>query len=187
MFDKIFTIFGKKKTEQPQNSGQINQNLQNLIKDALTEDNVSTLSKLVAIHGVPAIRMEDNPDELTTLHWAAAFGALKSVDYLMSNTVQADPRATRGNNFTPLHSAAMNGHAAICQALLDAGAEINVQTEPQGYAPLHSAAFGGHIKAIKVLLSHRANCKLRNYRDEQPADTAKRQGQTKAAQLLEAN
>ena len=87
--------------------------------------------------------MEDNPDELTTLHWAAASGALKSVDYLMSHAVQADPRAARGNNFTPLHGAAMNGHTAICQALLNAGAEINIQTEPQGYAPLHSAAFGG--------------------------------------------
>lgn len=61
----------------------------------------------------------------------------------------------------------------------------NVQTDPQGYAPLHSAAFAGHIKAIRLLLGHGADRTLENYRNERPADTARRTGRTEAIRLLE--
>ena len=106
--------------------------------------------------------------------------------FLLAQPVGADPRAARNNNFTPLHSAAMQGHAAVCEVLIGAGAEVNVQTDPQGYAPLHSAAFAGHIGAIRVLLAHGANRGLVNYRGERPADTARRTGQLEAADVLEA-
>lgn len=80
----------------------------------------------------------------------------------------------------------MNGHAAVCASLLHAGAVVNAQTDPQGYSPLHSAAFAGHLDAIRVLLAHGADRGLTNYRGERPADTARRQGQTVAAQFLDA-
>jgi ankyrin repeat protein len=47
------------------------------------------------------------------------------VRFLLASPVGADPRAARNNNFTPLHSAAMQGHAAVCEILIGAGAEVN--------------------------------------------------------------
>lgn len=156
------------------------------VQQAAMAGDVAALEKLVATHGGAAIRLDGDPMELTALHWAAAGGSTEAVRFLLAEPVNADPRAARNNNFTPLHSAAMHGHAAVCEILLGAGADVNVQTNPQGYAPLHSAAFAGHIAAIRVLLAHGAKRELRNYRNERPADTARRTGQTETAQMLEA-
>jgi ankyrin repeat protein len=156
------------------------------VKSAAIVGGVAALARLVGVHGGSAVRVDGNPQELTALHWAAASGVVEAVDYLLAPPVQADPRAARINNFTPLHAAAMQGHAAVCEALLKAGASADVQTDPQGYAPLHSAAFAGHVEAIRVLLAHGADRGLVNYRGERPADTARRTGQEEAARVLEA-
>ena len=156
------------------------------VKNAAIAGDVAALTRLVAAHGGPAIRMDSDPAELTTLHWAAASGSVEAVRFLLAAPVEADPCAARNNNFTPLHSAAMQGHAAVCELLIGAGAAVNVQTNPQGYAPLHSAAFAGHVEAIRVLLSHGADRGLVNYRGERPADTARRTGQAEAVRVLEA-
>jgi ankyrin repeat protein len=154
------------------------------VKNAAVAGDVARLRQLAVTHGGAAIRLDSDPAELTALHWSAASGNVEAVHFLLAPPVGADPRAARINNFTPLHSAAMQGQAAVCEVLIGAGAEINVQTDPQGYAPLHSAAFAGHMEAIRVLLAHGADRGLINYRGERPADTARRQGQTAAAQLL---
>jgi len=156
------------------------------VKEAATAGHVSALAKLLAAHGGAALRMDGVPAELTSLHLAAASGSVEAVRFLLAPPVESDARAARINNFTPLHSAAMQGHAAVCELLLAAGAEVNIQTKPQGYAPLHSAAFAGHIETIRVLLAHGADRALVNYRNELPADTARRTGQAEAARVLEA-
>ncbi len=155
------------------------------VQAAAKAGDVATLTRLVADHGGLAVRLDGDPGELTALHWAAASGVVDAVRYLLASPVLADPRAARNNDFTPLHSAAMLGHAAVCEALLEAGADVNAQTRPQGYAPLHSAAFAGHVEAIRVLLAHGADRGLLNYRGERPADTACRTGQAEAVQVLE--
>lgn len=159
--------------------------LEATILQVIKQGDLSQLEALVVEHGAEAIRADTNPEELTALHWAAGAGDLKIVRYLMSDAIQADPRATRINNFTPLHTAAMQGRAEVCQELLEAGVEVNIQTVPQGYAPLHSAAYGGHLEAIKVLLAYGANLELRNYRDERPIDTAQRQNQEEVVIFLQ--
>lgn len=156
------------------------------VKKAATAGDVAALTKLLSTHGGSALRLEGNPTDLTSLHLAAASGNVEAVRFLLAPPIGCDPRAARINNFTPLHSAAMQGHAAVCELLLAAGADVNVQTQPQGYAPVHSAAFAGHIEAIRVLLAHGADRALVNYRNERPADTARRTGQSEAARVLEA-
>lgn len=155
------------------------------VKNAAIAGDVAALNHLVATHGGPAVRLDGDPAELTALHWAAASGSVEAVRLLLAMPVGGDPRAARNNNFTPLHSAAMQGHAAVCEVLLQAGAGVNVQTDPQGYAPLHSAAFAGHVEAIRVLLAHGADRALVNYRNERPVDTARRTGQAGAVRVLE--
>ncbi|MBL8817726.1 MAG: ankyrin repeat domain-containing protein [Planctomyces sp.] len=155
------------------------------VRIAAFTGNVAAIKELVAEHGPALVRLDTDPDELTTLHLASAGGHVEVVQYLLSPPVQADPCAARNNNFTPLHSAAMHGHSLVCEMLIKAGADVNTQTNPQGYAPLHSAAFAGHVATIELLLRNGANRTLLNYRDEEPADTARRTGQAKAAELLD--
>lgn len=155
------------------------------VRIAAVAGDVAALTRLVSIHGVTAVRADSDPAELTTLHWGSASGNIDALRFLLEPPVNADPKAARNNNFTPLHSAAMQGHGAVCELLIVAGADVNVQTDPQGYAPLHSAAFAGHVEAIRILLAHGADRTLINYRNETPADTARRTGQIAAIQLLE--
>jgi ankyrin repeat protein len=157
------------------------------VYSAATAGDITALEKLISSYGAAAVRADHDPGELTALHWAAAAGNLDAVRFLLAPPVSADATAPRINNFTPLHSAAMQGHAAVCKLLIDAGSPVNAQTAPQGYAPLHSAAFAGHIEAIEVLLKHGADVTLRNYRNERPADTALRTGQSEAARMLAPN
>ena len=156
------------------------------LKTAAITGDVAALKQLTDAHGGTIVRLDTDPAELTSLHWAAASGNVEAVRFMLAPPVGADPGAARNNNFTPLHSAAMQGHAAACELLLAAGAGVNIQTDPQRYAPLHSAAFAGHIDAIRVLLDHGADRGLVNYRNERPADTARRTGQEEAARVLEA-
>jgi uncharacterized protein len=155
------------------------------ILDAVKRGNLRQLQVLAKVHGAKAIRADTNPQQLTALHIAAAAGHLSVVCYLLSDAIKADPRAKRINNFTPLHAAAMQGHADVCKELLAAGADVNISTIPQGYAPLHSAAYGGHLETIKILLAYGANTELRNYRNERPIDTAKRQKQYEVEMFLQ--
>lgn len=155
------------------------------VRSAASAGNVAALKELVALHGPILVRLDGDPTELTALHLASASGNVEAVRFLLGSPVQADPCAARNNNFTPLHAAAMQGHAIICEILIGAGADVNVQTDPQGYAPLHSAAFAGHVDAIRVLLEHGADRRLVNYRNEQPADTAQRTRQVEAVRVLQ--
>jgi ankyrin repeat protein len=156
------------------------------VEAAATRGDVEALRRLLAAHGAAAIRLDADPEELTTLHLAAASGIVAAVEFLLAPPVEADARATRDNQFTPLHSAAMFGHTEVCELLLGTGADVNAQTDPQGYAPLHSAAFAGHVETIRVLLAHGGDCSLLNYRGEKPADTARRTGQMAAVGVLDA-
>lgn len=162
-----------------------NRKLRKLIIDACENGDLEHLKTLTASNGPAAILLDDDPSRLTALHHAAAGGSLEVVGFLLAAPVRADPSASRRNNFTPLHAAAMFGHTAVCEALIAAGADVNTQTQPQGYSPLHSAAFEGHEKTIALLLQHGADPTLLNHREERPADTAKRTGKHSASRLLE--
>ena len=154
-----------------------------VIQAAMTGD-LAVLRRIAKQHGVTAVKAEGDPDELTTIHVAAAAGHEDIVRFLLSDEIRADPRTATDNNFTPLHAAAMQGNARICQLLLDHGADPNMQTDPQGYLPLHSAAWGGHVEAVQVLLECGARTDLHNYRGEIPLKTARRQKRTAVVELL---
>ena len=54
------------------------------------------------------------------------------------------PNLTDDTGKTPLHHAALYGHATPLQLLLEAGAAKDAPGS-HGWAPLHLAAFGGHL------------------------------------------
>lgn len=123
------------------------------------------------------------PGDLSALMVAGAAGHADLVSLLLARG--GAPTERRGNAFTALHAAAMAGQDAVVARLLQAGADPNARTDPQRYSPLHSAAFGGHEAAVRLLVDAGAMLGVRNYRDETPADTARRTGKLATAALLD--
>lgn len=70
----------------------------------------------------------------------------------------ADPNAPKDN--PPIFWAAYIGDADLVEALLSAGAEVNVFDEDLGVTPLHTAAFRGHADVVRVLVAHGADVNL---------------------------
>jgi len=141
--------------------------------------------KLATEIGKEKIKCNSNQEELASIHWAAGSGNIEIVKYLLSDEVNECADLTRSNNFSPLHAASMNGFTKIVELLIEKGANVNIQTDPQKYAPIHSASFGGHLETIKVLVKNGADLSLINYRNELPIDTARRQNQLEIIKYFE--
>eukprot|EP00898_Chlorokybus_atmophyticus_P000139 jgi/Chlat1/1125/Chrsp111S08642 len=77
---------------------------------------------------------------------AASAGDVAKVKRLLKGG--ADPNGSGGGGHTPLHYAALAGHADICRALLAAGADPNARTAAGGATPLHRAALKGHAECL---------------------------------------
>ena len=61
------------------------------------------------------------------------------------------PQETDGNGNTPLHCAALGGHAEVAQLLVDAGADLEALNN-EGDRPLHLGAGAGNLVCLKLLL-----------------------------------
>ncbi|XP_035800918.2 ankyrin repeat domain-containing protein 27 isoform X1 [Amphiprion ocellaris] len=66
------------------------------------------------------------------------------------------------DGFTPLHVAALHGHAALAALLIRHGASVNARTN-QSATPLHLASQNSHIQVVRFLLE--CNAKL-NKKDQ---------------------
>lgn len=53
--------------------------------------------------------------------------------------------------FTPLHTAAAEGHPEVCKISIDNNFNKN-KTSSGGWTPLHHSAFNGHLEVCKILL-----------------------------------
>jgi len=100
----------------------------------------------------------------------------------------ADPCvASRGQSFTPLHSAvatdAGTADAEIVRMLLDGGADPNAQNRADG-TPLHTAAYTGDREILELLLAYGADPSIANERDLTPLDLARERGQVEVAAVL---
>ena len=61
---------------------------------------------------------------------------------------------------TCLHTAAQNGHLAICRLLLDKGAQLEAK-DSIGYTPLFYAAGEGHVEIVCLLCDRGADVEAR--------------------------
>jgi len=61
---------------------------------------------------------------------------------------------------TPLHHAAHTGHAAICELLINSGAQVDA-VDIGNQTPMHLAAERGHSSVISVLVKKHANLAAR--------------------------
>ncbi|XP_061535354.1 caskin-2-like isoform X2 [Phycodurus eques] len=99
----------------------------------------------------------------TPLDLACEFGRVAVVQLLLSSNMCAamlEPKPSDPNGVSPLHLAAKNGHIDVIRLLIQAGIEINRQSE-SGTA-LHQAALCGKTEVVRLLLESGISAGVRN-------------------------
>ena len=127
--------------------------------------------------------LQADGDGLTPLHKAVSADDIAAVKRLLASGADARAATTLGH-VTPLALAATNGDAAIIQALLNAGAAVDV-TNADGDTPLMLAAASGSTDAIKALLDKGAAINAKEpVRGETPLMFAAGRNRADAVKLL---
>ena len=83
----------------------------------------------------------------------------------MANTIR------QKDSWTPLHGAACNGNTESVRLLIEAGADVDVQSCNQSTA-LHCSAEDGNAAIVSLLLSANANPNLKDFKGKTPLDWA---------------
>ncbi|XP_049576819.1 caskin-1 isoform X3 [Syngnathus scovelli] len=99
----------------------------------------------------------------TPLDLACEFGRVAVVQLLLSSNMCAamlEPKPSDPNGVSPLHLAAKNGHMDVIRLLIQAGIDINRQSE-SGTA-LHQAALCGKTEVVRLLLESGISAGVRN-------------------------
>ncbi|XP_047221868.1 caskin-1 isoform X2 [Girardinichthys multiradiatus] len=99
----------------------------------------------------------------TPLDLACEFGRVTVVQLLLSSNMCAamlEPKPSDPNGVSPLHLAAKNGHIDVIRLLIQAGIDINRQSEC-GTA-LHQAALCGKTEVVRLLLDSGISAGVRN-------------------------
>jgi ankyrin repeat protein len=63
-------------------------------------------------------------------------------------------RGTHGSGFSALHVACKSGAVCTARVLLDRGADVSMQSVPNGNTPLHIAACAGQEDIVRLLLMY---------------------------------
>lgn len=114
---------------------------------------------------------------------AAQAGQTEVLSLLLSAGFPASKSDELG--ITPLHLAALHGHADAVRSLLAAGAGLAVDAlSAEGFSPLHNAALNGHAEVVRALLSAGASASQAHPCGPTALHLAARGGHAAAVELL---
>ncbi|XP_059399187.1 DNA-binding protein RFXANK-like isoform X2 [Carassius carassius] len=118
----------------------------------------------------------------TPLMWAAAFGEIMMVEFLLQKG--ADPRTVARERESALSLASAGGFADIVNILLQHGVDID-SYDWNGGTPLLYAVRGNHIKCVEALLRCGADITFEADSGYSPVALAVALGHKKVQKLLE--
>ncbi|KAI4468572.1 ankyrin repeat family a [Holotrichia oblita] len=117
-----------------------------------------------------------------SLHWAATYGQLNTVQLLLNNHAVVDKLGPNGE--TALLLAANGGHIDVVRILIAEGADIN-HVDDDGNTPLMYAASGNHPHCCNDLLLHGADITIVNLNGNTAFDLAVDNNSTLAQAVIE--
>ncbi|XP_076969544.1 ankyrin repeat domain-containing protein 42 isoform X2 [Tamandua tetradactyla] len=147
--------------------------------DAIQAGDIKQLSKIV--ESGASINEVDILHKFTPLHWAAHYGSLECLHWLLWHG--ADITRVTMKGWTAAHIAAIRGQDACMQALMINGANLSVQDD-RGCTPLHLAATHGHSFTLQIMLRSGVDPSLTDKRDWRPVHYAAFHGRLGCLQLL---
>ncbi|XP_061094194.1 DNA-binding protein RFXANK isoform X2 [Conger conger] len=120
--------------------------------------------------------------EFTPLMWAAAFGEIAAIEFLLEKG--ADPKALARERETALSLASSGGYADIVSILLKHGVDINTY-DWNGGTPLLYAVRGNHVRCVTTLLAGGADLTVEADSGYSPMDLAVALGHKKVQKVIE--
>lgn len=144
-------------------------------------DAVAEVRRFIRHHHVNEVDYQGD----TMLMHAAMYGRPRAAQILLwdgANVNKQDENA----GWSPLHGAAFRGKLVMVNRLLDAGADINLQTN-LGQTPLHLAAYEGNLEVVKKLLQAGANDILQDNDGYTAYDNAYGRDRVHIKQLIKMN
>ncbi|TEY73182.1 hypothetical protein BOTCAL_0082g00330 [Botryotinia calthae] len=118
-----------------------------------TKSNFKKIVRLLVDAGVDINWKDANSNDETALHIAARTGHEECADILIQGTVdqKADFELTeKVYSWTPLHVACVDGHLAIVELLISAGADLS-KADAGGWTAREHAALRGHMDIAERL------------------------------------
>jgi len=119
-------------------------------------------------------------DGRTAVHRACLLNCLDQLKVLIGGG--GSLASTDGDRETPLHLAALKGHTAIVEFMLDLG--VDAQSVSDYGTPLDRAAYGGHTTTVATLLNAGVPATTRNHWGRTPLHEACKYGRIEVARLL---
>ena len=112
--------------------------------------------------GTSMSTMSPEKPRAVPLYYAAMLGFRDLAEHLIaSHPEHVNAHGGGGQNWTPMHVAAQNGHVNILSLLLENGADLE-GLDDYIMTPLHRASWVGRLDAVRFLLDHGANIQARD-------------------------
>lgn len=118
----------------------------------------------------------------TVAHVAALHDRDDVLRFLVSSG-KCDLNACNYFDETPVHIAALNGHANSLAVLTAAGARLD-DRDTLGVRPLHKATVGGHNECVDILLRNGVDPDTVTYRGDAPIHLASKNGHLRTLETL---
>lgn len=122
----------------------------------------------------------------TNLHLAVIEDNLSRIKAIiaLSKAPSKDINEVNAENLTPLHFAALLGRNEAAKILIDKGADINAQANPEYGPPLYIAVKQGNIELTEDLFKHNATADFKDAEGKTVVDYVKQSGNSKLIQIF---